>query len=52
MIEKQWTYSYEDTLYEMARFTKDTGIKIGTSAAANLLAAKTNWEKKKVRILM
>lgn len=40
MINKQWNYSYEDTLYEMARFYNETGIKIGTSAAANLLAAK------------
>ncbi|GGE62266.1 PLP-dependent cysteine synthase family protein [Priestia taiwanensis] len=40
LINKQWNYSYEDTLYEMARFYSETGIKIGTSAAANLLAAK------------
>ncbi|CAM4246529.1 cysteine synthase [Bacillus manliponensis] len=40
LINKQWNYSYEDTLYEMARFYNETGIKIGTSAAANLLAAK------------
>ncbi|HDR7798262.1 TPA: cysteine synthase [Bacillus tropicus] len=40
LIEKQWTYSYEETLYEMARFYNETGMKIGTSAAANLLAAK------------
>ncbi|MGH1285921.1 pyridoxal-phosphate dependent enzyme [Bacillus toyonensis] len=46
LIEKQWTYSYEDTLYEMARFYKDTGMKIGTSAAANLLAAKQLGKEK------
>lgn len=40
LIEKQWTYSYEETLYEMARFYNETGMKIRTSAAANLLAAK------------
>ena len=40
LIEKQWTYSYEETLYEMARFYNETSMKIGTSAAANLLAAK------------
>ncbi len=46
LIEKQWTYSYEETLYEMARFYKDTGMKIGTSAAANLLAAKQIGKEK------
>ncbi|WP_459502614.1 PLP-dependent cysteine synthase family protein [Bacillus sp. C1] len=46
LIEKQWTYSYEDTLYEMARFYNETGIKIGTSAAANLLAAKQIGKEK------
>lgn len=40
LMNRQWNYSYEETLYEMARFYKQTGIKIGTSAAANLLAAK------------
>jgi cysteine synthase len=39
-IQKQWTYSYQETLQEMHRFYEETGIKIGTSAAANLLASK------------
>ncbi|MET3298833.1 UNVERIFIED_ORG: cysteine synthase [Bacillus proteolyticus] len=38
-------------MYEMARFYNETGMKIGTSAAANLLATK-QIEKEKVRILM
>ncbi|MDC7974997.1 pyridoxal-phosphate dependent enzyme [Bacillus albus] len=46
LIEKQWTYSYEETLYEMARFYNETGMKIGTSAAANLLAAKQIGKEK------
>ncbi|PEJ75895.1 cysteine synthase [Bacillus wiedmannii] len=33
-------------MYEMARFYNETGMKIGTSAAANLLAAKQIGKEK------
>ncbi|GGJ25246.1 pyridoxal-phosphate dependent enzyme [Paenibacillus hunanensis] len=39
-IQSHYKYSFDDTLREMKRFYDNTGIKIGTSAAANLLASK------------
>ncbi|UFJ43132.1 pyridoxal-phosphate dependent enzyme [Brevibacillus humidisoli] len=39
-VTRHWTYSFQDTLVEMRRFYEETGVKIGTSAAANLLAAR------------
>ncbi|MCM3707370.1 pyridoxal-phosphate dependent enzyme [Cytobacillus firmus] len=39
-IKQQWLCSYSEALKEMKKFYDETGIKIGTSAAANLKAAK------------
>lgn len=44
-IASELNYSFEETLYEMRDFFSKTGIKIGTSAAANLLAAKKVSER-------
>ncbi len=39
-ITREWNFSYEETLRAMRIFFEETGIQIGTSAAANLLAAQ------------
>lgn len=39
-ITRHWTYQFKDTILEMKRFYEETGVRIGTSAAANLLAAR------------
>lgn len=39
-IKKHWHVSFQETLTEMKKFKKETGIKIGTSAAANLKIAR------------
>ena len=39
-ITSEWNFSYEETLHTMQIFLEETGIRIGTSAAANLLAAQ------------
>lgn len=44
-ITKQWSCTFQETLIEMNRFYKQTGIRIGTSAAANLIIAKKVADK-------
>ncbi|WP_018132425.1 PLP-dependent cysteine synthase family protein [Effusibacillus pohliae] len=40
-VTRHWTYRFEETLEEAKRFYVETGVQIGTSAAANLLAARS-----------
>lgn len=40
LISRHMKFTFEETNIEVKRFFDDTGIKIGTSAAANLLAAR------------
>ncbi|AYB37824.1 pyridoxal-phosphate dependent enzyme [Brevibacillus laterosporus] len=39
-ITKQWSCTFQETLVEMKNFYDQTGIRIGTSAAANVIIAK------------
>lgn len=39
-LSRQWPISFPETLREMKRQYEETGIRIGTSAAANLLVAR------------
>lgn len=39
-IARHFTFSYEETLAEMREFHHETGLRVGSSAAANLLAAR------------
>lgn len=40
-VTQYWTVSFAETLVEMKRFYEETGVKIGTSAAANLRVARS-----------
>ena len=39
-VTSHFTYTFEDSLRELRRLTSVTGLRIGSSAAANLLAAR------------